>query len=67
MGALMFVQQKLQPTTMDAQQAKIMLYMMPVMFTLFMLFLPSGLTFYILVNTVLGIVHQWASKKMAKK
>jgi YidC/Oxa1 family membrane protein insertase len=58
MGALMFVQQKYTPMTGDSAQAKMMLYFMPIMFTAMMLFLPSGLTLYILVNTVLSIGHQ---------
>ena len=41
LGASMFLQQKLSPTTMDNQQAQMMMYIMPVMFTGFMLFLPS--------------------------
>ncbi len=59
MGATMFLQQRMTPTTADNQQAKMMMYMMPAMFTFFMLFLPSGLTLYILTNTVLTMVHQW--------
>jgi len=59
MGAMMFLQQKMTPTTADNPQAKMMMYMMPAMFTFFMLFLPSGLTLYILTNTVLTMVHQW--------
>jgi YidC/Oxa1 family membrane protein insertase len=59
MGAAMFLQQKMTPTSADNQQAKMMLYMMPAMFTFFMLFLPSGLTLYILTNTVLSMTHQW--------
>jgi YidC/Oxa1 family membrane protein insertase len=59
LGVLMFVQQKLTPTTGDSQQAKIMLVVMPIMFTGMMLFLPAGLVLYILVNTLLGIGHQW--------
>ena len=59
MGLLMFLQQKMTPTAGDSQQAKIMLYTMPIMFTVIMLFLPSGLTLYILTNTVLGLAHQW--------
>jgi YidC/Oxa1 family membrane protein insertase len=58
LGASMFLQQKLTPTTADNQQAKIMMYMMPVMFTVFMLFLPAGLNLYILVNTLLTITQQ---------
>ena len=58
MGALMFVQQQLTPVTGDGAQAKMLKYFMPVMFTGFMLFLPSGLTLYIAVNTVLSLLHQ---------
>lgn len=58
LGGLMFLQQKITPTAGDPAQAKMMLWMMPIMFTSFMLFLPSGLVFYILVNTVLSVGHQ---------
>ena len=57
-GALMFVQQRTPPTPPDPQQ-KMMMYMMPVMFTAFSIFLPAGLTIYILTNTVLTILQQW--------
>ena len=43
MGITMFFQQKLTPTTMDPMQAKILNYM-PLLFSLFMISLPSGLT-----------------------
>jgi YidC/Oxa1 family membrane protein insertase len=58
LSALMFVQQKLMPNTMDPQQAKIMLYMMPLMMGMFMLFLPSGLCLYMLTNSALSIAQQ---------
>jgi len=58
LGALMFVQQKIMPTTMDAAQAKIMMYFMPIMITSFMLFLPAGLCLYMVTNSVLGIAQQ---------
>lgn len=63
LGGLMFLQQKMTPTVGDQTQARIMLWMMPIMFTAFMLFLPSGLVFYILVNTLLSIAHQWYVKR----
>lgn len=63
LGGFMFLQQKMTPTQMDSQQAKIMLYVMPVMFAGFMLFLPSGLNLYILANTLLGILQQWLVTK----
>ncbi len=56
LGILMFVQTLLTPQSgMEEMQAKIMKYGMPIMFTVFMLFLPSGLVLYILVNTLLTI------------
>jgi YidC/Oxa1 family membrane protein insertase len=57
-GVLMFAQQKLSPAPPDPQQ-KMMGYMMPVMFTAISLFLPSGLTIYILTNTLLTMLQQW--------
>jgi YidC/Oxa1 family membrane protein insertase len=57
-GALMFLQQKTQPTPPDPQQ-KTMMYLMPVMFTAFSIFLPAGLTIYILTNTILTFLQQW--------
>ncbi len=63
LGGLMFLQQKMTPTATDSQQAKMMLYIMPVMFTVFMLFLPAGLNLYILVNTILSLVQQYYLKR----
>jgi YidC/Oxa1 family membrane protein insertase len=65
MGALMFVQQRITPMAGDNMQMKMMMYVMPVMFTAMMLFLPSGLTLYILVNTVLSIAHQWYVRRQS--
>jgi YidC/Oxa1 family membrane protein insertase len=65
MGATMFVQQKISPTTMDPQQAKIMVWM-PVLFSFFMLSLPSGLTLYIFVSTLFGITQQFIFLKDKK-
>lgn len=59
LGIFMFLQQKLTPTaSADPAQQKMMMFM-PIMFTAFMLFLPSGLVLYILVNTVMGVMQQW--------
>jgi YidC/Oxa1 family membrane protein insertase len=63
LGVSMFVQQKMTPTSMDSSQAKMMLYVMPVMFTVFMLFLPSGLNLYIFVNTLLSMMQQYYLRK----
>lgn len=58
MSLFMFIQQKITPSTMDPTQAKIMLFL-PVVFSLFMLQLPAGLTLYMVVSTLFGIVQQF--------
>jgi YidC/Oxa1 family membrane protein insertase len=62
-AGLTFLQQKLQPTTMDSQQAKMMLYMMPAMMLLFMTQMPSGVVLYTLYGSVLTIFQQLAINK----
>lgn len=57
-GGMTFLQQRLQPQALDNPQMKVMMYMMPVMFTFFMFALPSGLVLYILVNSGLTILQQ---------
>lgn len=58
LGALMFIQQKLTPVQMDAAQAKVMLYAMPLMMTFFMLLLPTGLCLYMVTSSAVGITQQ---------
>ncbi|MBI5344206.1 MAG: membrane protein insertase YidC [Deltaproteobacteria bacterium] len=62
MGATMFIQQKMTPTTADPAQAKIML-IMPVVFTFMFLKFPSGLVVYWLINNVLSIAQQYYVQK----
>ncbi len=56
-GGIMFLQQKLSPTPPDPSQ-KTMMTIMPLMFTGMSIFLPAGLTLYILTNTALSMVQQ---------
>lgn len=58
MGVTMFFQQKLTPTTMDPTQQKILNFM-PILFAMFMLSLPSGLTLYNFVSALFGVVQQY--------
>jgi YidC/Oxa1 family membrane protein insertase len=58
LGALMFIQQKLTPIQMEATQAKVMLYAMPLMMTFFMLLLPAGLCLYMVTSSAVGITQQ---------
>jgi len=66
-GAVYFVQQKMMPPQGDPAQAKMMLYMMPGMFTVFMLFLPAGLGVYMFTNALLGIIQQRLVEAHAQK
>ncbi len=59
MGASMWLQMKLNPTTMmDETQQKVM-QLMPIIFTVFFLWFPSGLVLYWVVNNILSIAQQW--------
>ncbi len=64
MGASMFVQQKMTPTTADPMQAKIFM-MMPIVFTFLFLNFPSGLVIYWLVNNLLTIAQQYYIHRQA--
>jgi YidC/Oxa1 family membrane protein insertase len=54
----MFVQTRLNPQPADPVQARIMLFM-PIMFSVFFLFFPSGLVLYWVVQNLLSILQQW--------
>ena len=58
MGATMLIQQKLNPAPMDPIQAKVMMAL-PVVFTVFFAFFPSGLVLYWVVNNTLSISQQY--------
>ena len=59
MAVAMFVQQKITPSTItDKMQQRIFLFM-PLIFGFFMKDLPSGLSLYIFVSTVAGILQQF--------
>lgn len=58
MGATMYIQQLLNPQPTDPMQAKV-LKLMPIIFTAFMLWFPSGLVLYWVVNNTLSIIQQW--------
>lgn len=69
LGITSFVQQKLMPMQMDPAQQKMMTYVLPGVFTVMMLFLPSGLGVYMFTNSILSIiqtiiVERYYAKKM---
>jgi YidC/Oxa1 family membrane protein insertase len=57
MGGSMFLTQMMQPEPPDPVQAKVF-KMMPIMFTFFFLWFPSGLVLYWLVNNLLSLAQQ---------
>jgi YidC/Oxa1 family membrane protein insertase len=63
MGVAMFVQQKLNPMPADPMQARVM-QIMPIAFTVFFAFFPSGLVLYWVTNTILSIAQQWRINKV---
>lgn len=72
MGVAFYLQQKLMPTqaTADpqtAQQQKIMMFMMPVMFPLMLYNSPSGLNLYIMASVFGGVIEQYIIKKHIAK
>jgi len=62
MGASMYIQFKLNPAPMDPIQQKVFQFM-PIVFTVFFAFFPSGLVLYWVVNNILSIAQQYVITK----
>jgi YidC/Oxa1 family membrane protein insertase len=68
LGAFMIVQQRIVPQQgMDPMQQKMMMYMLPAVFTVMMLFLPAALGVYMLTNSLLGIAQQLVVERIAPR
>jgi YidC/Oxa1 family membrane protein insertase len=65
MGATMFLQQKMTPSTADPVQQKIFMFM-PILFTFLFITFPSGLVLYWTVNNLLTIAQQYYIYHVAK-
>ena len=63
MGATMFWQQKMMPTTADPIQQRIFL-LMPVIFTVSFLWAPAGLVVYWFASNLLAIGQQYLTNRM---
>lgn len=65
-GITFFFQTKLNPTPISDPTQAAMMKFMPVMFSVLMIFLPSGLNLYIFISTLWGIVQQyWVQQSKA--
>jgi len=62
MGASMFLQQRMTPSTADPTQQKVMMFL-PVVFTFMFLNFASGLVLYWFVNNLLAIAQQYVINK----
>ncbi len=72
MGVAFYLQQKLMPAqaaadSQTAQQQKIMMFMMPVMFPLMLYNSPSGLNLYIMASVFGGVLEQYYIKRHIAK
>jgi YidC/Oxa1 family membrane protein insertase len=65
MGASMFLQQKMTPTTADPTQARIMQFL-PIVFTCMFINFASGLVLYWFVNNLLSILQQYLINRQNK-
>jgi YidC/Oxa1 family membrane protein insertase len=67
LGGCSILQQRIMPQQpgMDPTQQKMMMYVMPLVFTVMMLFLPAALGVYMLTNSVLMIIQQLVLEKIA--
>lgn len=63
MGIVMFAQQKMSTVDTTNKQAAMMMKVMPIMFTAFMVFLPSGLVLYYALSLLIGVVQQFYVRK----
>ncbi len=63
MAVSMFIQTKMNPVPPDPIQAK-MMTIMPIVFSIFFFFFPSGLVLYWVVNNILSIAQQWQITKL---
>ena len=64
-GGLTLLQQRLTPMGGDTQQARVMMWMMPILVPAFMVNLPAGLVLYIVINSTLTIFQQLAINRFA--
>ena len=63
MGGVMLIQQSMMTVEAPNPQMKTIMRIMPITFTAFMLFLPSGVVLYYFASMLIGIIQQYMIKK----
>lgn len=68
MGLSMIVQQWLTPTTAgtDPTQQRMMMVLLPIVFTVMFVNFPAGLVLYWLMNNILTVAQQWVTNRYVK-
>jgi YidC/Oxa1 family membrane protein insertase len=66
MGISMILQQAMTPAVGDPAQRKMMMILMPVMFSFFFAKTPSGLCLYYLMFNIIGIIQTWVVMRTYK-
>lgn len=67
MGVVMLIQQSMMTVEAPNPQMKTIMRIMPITFTAFMLFLPSGVVLYYFASMLIGIVQQYMIKKQFER
>lgn len=67
MGVVMFAQQSFMTIDTPNKQMAVMMKVMPIMFTAFMLFLPSGVVLYYFLSLLIGLIQQFLIKRQFKQ
>jgi len=64
LGVSQIITSRLQPPALDAAQQRMMVWFMPIFFTVIMLNYPAGLLLYIFTNNILTVAQQAVLKRM---
>jgi YidC/Oxa1 family membrane protein insertase len=64
LGVSQIITSKLQPPALDAAQQRMMVWFMPIFFTVIMLNYPAGLLLYIFTNNILTVAQQAVLRKL---
>jgi YidC/Oxa1 family membrane protein insertase len=64
LGASQIITSRLQPPALDAAQQRMMVWFMPIFFTVIMLNYPAGLLLYIFTNNILTVAQQAVLRRM---
>jgi YidC/Oxa1 family membrane protein insertase len=67
MGVVMLIQQSMMTVEAPNPQMQTIMKIMPITFTAFMLFLPSGVVLYYFASMLIGIIQQYMIKKQFEK